>query len=882
MTEAAPAPPRAAIVIPLYEHSGLVAGALDSALSQEAGFGIVTIVVNDGCPSEESHAVATSFAAAYPAHVRYVLKANGGLSSARNAGVEYGLAQFPSVEAFYFLDADNLLRRRAIAHAYECMTRENADWVYPNIDMFGLDWFSDYGGEYSRLLHTAHNICEAGSLVRRRVFEAGIRFDETMRSGFEDWDFWLSAGEHGFRGVNEEFFGFLYRKRPESMLAESERVRPGLISYLEGKHKRLYAVPGLIELEQAEAPRYAIVDFARGAVSLTSDPAVPGRVVSLDEFAVITWQHLAEPARRYFPMHVVFTDGVQLEALREAKLLHWTFWDLERWGAGSIYALAFEEEPLGGPELAISRRDELVEAPVLFALTASLFLNIVHDPAREWIESILGDSPQPRFVSRIVRRRAPQPARLVDLGRRVVHTFDEIRERFSREVLERSWKWRTPGPVNRSDLAQLARARFDGAPAYPRLAGGDRFDIGFVMPIAEFGGVERTAYCLAAELAAAGHRCHLFVTERGETMLPAEFRAIFDTINFLDDDTAGMWSQSQVFEGTHLPDWYARGNRLKNANAALGLLAWLDVAIGCHSGSLDIVASRLRTLGVATATWLHVHDRTPFGKPKGHTVLALAFEHGFDRVLCCSEQMRLWGLAQGIPASKLLLVPNAPGYALAPETAQAIMAARRGRSGKLRVLYLGRLDAQKGVDRLASLVEMSTESETVEWRIVGKAIMERDHAVPRSIAAVLEPPVLDPPGLTELYGWADIVVLLSDYEGLPLTLLEAMRCGCVPIATRVGAVDEAIEHGRTGLLVDRSSAAAEAWAALRRFAARREELLAMAEAAHLAAMARSWREVAERLCGSFESIVRRRRDRRSQSNDTPPPSADNRFSIASS
>ena len=42
----------------------------------------------------------------------------------------------------------------------------DTDWVYPNIDMFGLEWGSDYGGDYSLLLHTYLNVCEAGSLLR--------------------------------------------------------------------------------------------------------------------------------------------------------------------------------------------------------------------------------------------------------------------------------------------------------------------------------------------------------------------------------------------------------------------------------------------------------------------------------------------------------------------------------------------------------------------------------------------------------------------------------------------------------------------------------------------------------------------------------------------
>ncbi len=50
---------------------------------------------------------------------------------------------------------------------------------------------------------------------------------------------------------------------------------------------------------------------------------------------------------------------------------------------------------------------------------------------------------------------------------------------------------------------------------------------------------------------------------------------------------------------------------------------------------------------------------------------------------------------------------------------------------------------------------------------------------------------------------ADIGVLTSDNEGLPVSLMEAAACGVPVVATSVGGVPELVEHGVTGLLSNR-------------------------------------------------------------------------------
>jgi len=58
------------------------------------------------------------------------------------------------------------------------------------------------------------------------------------------------------------------------------------------------------------------------------------------------------------------------------------------------------------------------------------------------------------------------------------------------------------------------------------------------------------------------------------------------------------------------------------------------------------------------------------------------------------------------------------------------------------------------------------------------------------------------PDLSELYGDMDIFTLFSSWEGLPLTICEAMRAGLPVVASRVGGVEEQVTQGWNGFLLD--------------------------------------------------------------------------------
>jgi glycosyltransferase involved in cell wall biosynthesis len=332
----------------------------------------------------------------------------------------------------------------------------------------------------------------------------------------------------------------------------------------------------------------------------------------------------------------------------------------------------------------------------------------------------------------------------------------------------------------------------------PRQPVPGRREIGFVLPVFEFGGVEKVVLNLAAVIRASGWGTHLLVAGARHMELFAGTTEAFDSINLF----AGFGEEQMDWQEGYFGAGVSRFQHRKEAADVLGLLGGLEVVVNTHAMAGHALMAQLRRQGTRTYAGLHLVERGPWANPIGNPQIALAYEHAYDGLLVISEQLRDWCIGQGIPPAKLHLVRNAASYPVARRTVAATLAGRAGRGGPLRALFLGRLDAQKGLDRLAAIIAATRDGvgpEAVEWRVVGRTIF-LDEVAPE-LGVPVEPPALSPAALDALYAWADVVVLPSRFEGVPLTVLEAQRLGCVPLATDVGAVAEIIAEAEDGFLV---------------------------------------------------------------------------------
>jgi glycosyltransferase involved in cell wall biosynthesis len=821
-TDLGSAHPRLAVLIPVYRHPALLIEAIESVLAQRFAGGLRLIVVNDGCPFPETDAVCRDYMIAYPQVVTYLRKPNGGLADARNFGIRHVLDHLPSVEAIYMLDADNRLRPDAMARAMVVLDGDaDADWVYPSIDMFGIPWNGDYGGDYSLLIHTKSNICEAGSLIRRRVFEAEVFFDTGFRLGWEDWDFFLTAAERGFRGRNAEFFGLLYRKRAESMLAESERERWQLASYMRRKHRALFSPRTLLQLEQAEAPRFALYTPESEEFVYCVDPLAKGsRITDFNQFETDFLLAQVAPGRRRLPHVLLVIPKAVFSALEEAGLLHWVMWKLETLlETHQFVAITFghsETERLSVRQVpAEEYAGQHKNAPIM-ATKADILTSVLRDKSTGWVDSLVAADCEPSVAC--IEFRLPIWMRDLTLNSRPA-IFDMLTLMHRmwasplREALALSWGFRKNGIPDRGNEHHIVREQISCAPVYPRVPG-EKKHIGFLLPLVEFGGVEKVALQIARGFRAHGWVPHAFVLESTDIAYPREWAEVFETTNFLSDPQFMASNDTgESYLSNVIPEWARRGDH----SVLTGMVAWLDAIINFHCGAAIGIMSALQKMGIKTITSLHLNDLTEVGRPVGNTYLTLAYEHVVDILVPCSHRLGDWLHGMGIPRDKIIVVPNGPGFNIPQEVSDAAVAARaqRGNETQLNVLFLGRLDRQKGIDRLAEVMARSRAANLqIAWRVIGKSVIAAAQLSP-DITRVLEPPLSRPEDLAAAYAWADVVVLLSRYEGLPLTIIEAQRAGAWVIATNVGAVTEVVHIGENGTLISDANAVEDCMRALK-------------------------------------------------------------------
>ncbi|OBI23374.1 glycosyl transferase [Mycobacterium sp. E2327] len=132
--------------------------------------------------------------------------------------------------------------------------------------------------------------------------------------------------------------------------------------------------------------------------------------------------------------------------------------------------------------------------------------------------------------------------------------------------------------------------------------------------------------------------------------------------------------------------------------------------------------------------------------------------------------------------------------------------------GRIHAVALGRMGMRKGSYDIVSAVAALDGSVRERLRITLAGDGDVDGVRAAVAAAGVGDTVrvagwLEPPDRDELLCTANIFLLPSRDEGLPMALLEAMAHGLAPVTTTVGSIGEAVSDGVTGIVVQPGSPA---------------------------------------------------------------------------
>jgi glycosyltransferase involved in cell wall biosynthesis len=247
--------PLVSVVIPCYNYGRYLGEALESARRQSYP-AVEIIVVDDGSTDDTA-----KVAAGYRPEVAYFHQENAGPAAARNVGARKATGIY-----LVYLDADDVLDPAYVERTvreFESARDPRLAFVYTQMTTFGRESTITTFPVFDVRPLLINNYVHATAALRADVVRSNP-FDEALRAGLEDWDFFLRLCEQGFTGRLLDAPLLAYRRHGDAG-SRQDAVSYGRGQRLRGrfirKHWRLYLRHG---------PWYAKTMAAKALRKLTS------------------------------------------------------------------------------------------------------------------------------------------------------------------------------------------------------------------------------------------------------------------------------------------------------------------------------------------------------------------------------------------------------------------------------------------------------------------------------------------------------------------------------------------------------------------------------------------------------------------------------------
>lgn len=220
--------PCISIIVPCYNQAQYLDECLQSVLEQTYPHW-ECIIVDDGSPDDTAE-VAKKWTQK-DSRFKYLRKENGGLSSARNAGISMAQGEW-----ILPLDADD-----KIGNQYLELAAKEFDKGYTVI-FCQAEFFGEKQGDWVLPAFSLQNLAQdncifCSAFYPKKLWAAHNGYDESMHTALEDWEFWIRIIREEGEVYRLPYTGFFYRIKSQSMingLAFDKKIP--VLKYIEKKH----------------------------------------------------------------------------------------------------------------------------------------------------------------------------------------------------------------------------------------------------------------------------------------------------------------------------------------------------------------------------------------------------------------------------------------------------------------------------------------------------------------------------------------------------------------------------------------------------------------------------------------------------------------------
>ncbi len=232
--------PTISVVIPCY-NGGRFLDQLMASLAQQTFRDFEIIIVDDGSTDPITRA---KLATLNPA-IRVVHQVNRGLSAARNVGFSEARADLVMA-----LDCDDQLEPAYLKETFDVLQSAPPEvgFVFTHERLVGARQGINkkYFNVFDQLFE---NRLAYSMLIRKAAWRKAGGYDESMRDGYEDWEFNLRLISAGYRGIEIPKPLFVYNVSMQGMLMNhSSRMHAALWRGIRNKHSDLYRISNLVRL----------------------------------------------------------------------------------------------------------------------------------------------------------------------------------------------------------------------------------------------------------------------------------------------------------------------------------------------------------------------------------------------------------------------------------------------------------------------------------------------------------------------------------------------------------------------------------------------------------------------------------------------------------